>query len=104
MIGVAGTSPAMTAYWGMRRLRNRLRLAQTLDQRRAQQERTRLHRILGGAAQFVLITLAHRRVGLGEQALVADGLRLRVLDRDVAALALVAVEHILAGLAAQESR
>src|ERR1700722_488274 len=82
-------------------LRDRLRLAQTLDQRRAQQERPRSHRVVRGATQLVLILLTHLRIGLGEQALVADGLGLRVLDRDVAALALVAVEHVLVGLAAQ---
>jgi len=41
----------------------------------------RPHRVLGGAAQLVLIAFAHRGGLLGEQVLVADGLRLGVAWR-----------------------
>src|SRR5262249_46514248 len=80
-----------------------LRLAQAFDQRRAQQEGARELRILGGAAQLVVIARPHGGILLGQQLLVADGLRLRVLQRDVAALARVAVELILGEVAAQDA-
>src|SRR5713226_864371 len=69
--------------------RNLLGLAQALDQRRPQQERARELRVLRRTAQLVVILPAHRRVLFGQQPLVADGLRLRVLHGDVTALALV---------------
>ena len=51
-----------------------------------------------------MIALAHGGVALGEQPLVADGLRLGVLHRDVPALPLVAVELGFVGFAAQDAR
>ena len=50
-----------------------------------------------------MIAFTHRGVILGEQALVADGLRLGVLNSHVAALAFVAVENFLALFAAAAS-
>src|SRR6266852_5553993 len=82
--------------------RNPFRLTQTFDERRPQQECPRPHRILGGAAQLVLIAFTHRGVLLGQQPLVADGLRLGMLNSNVAALPFVAVENFLALFAAQD--
>src|SRR5215475_533329 len=78
------------------------RLVQALDERSAQQECPRPRRVLGGAAQLVLIAFAHRGVPLGEQPLVSHGLRLGVLNRDVTPLAFVAVESFLALFATQD--
>ena len=50
-----------------------------------------------------MVFSTHRGVLFGQHALVADGLGLRVLERDVAPLALVAVEHLLTGLAPQDA-
>src|SRR6516162_6302957 len=77
-----------------------LGFAQALDERGAQQKGAREFRVFCGAAQFVVVLLVHCRILLGEQALVANGLRLGVLERDVAALALIAVEDLLADLLA----
>src|SRR5262245_22630778 len=82
--------------------RDALGLALALDQRAAQQEGARQLGIFRRAAQLVVVFLAHRRILLRQQALVANSLRLRVLHGDVAALALVAVEHVVAGFAAQD--
>ncbi len=49
--------------------------------------------------KLVVVLAAHRGVLLGQQPLVADGLRLGVLHRHVPALALVAVEHVVVGFA-----
>src|SRR5262249_39628993 len=68
--------------------RNLLRFAQALDQRGAQQKSARELGIFRGPAQLLVIPLAHRGVLFRQQPLVADCLRLRVLERDVAALAL----------------
>src|SRR6516162_3130879 len=81
---------------------NPLGFAQALDQGAAQQEGARELWIFRGPAQLVVVALADRGVLLRQQSLVADGLRLRVLQRDVPALALVAVEHLLANFPAQD--
>src|SRR5262249_28037518 len=65
-----------------RSLFDALRLAEALDQRGAQQEGARELRIFRGSPQLVVVFLPHRRILLHQHALVADGLRLRVLDRD----------------------
>src|SRR5215467_15559334 len=75
---------------------NPLGFAQALDQGAAQQEGACELGVFRGAAQLVVVALAHRGVLLRQQPLVADGLRLRVLQSDVTALALIAVEHLLA--------
>src|SRR5436853_5777847 len=67
--------------------RDRFRLAQAFDQRRAQEKGAREFWVLRSAAQLVVVLLAHGRVLLREHALVADGLGLGVLQRDMAALA-----------------
>src|SRR5215813_1502137 len=71
---------------------------QAFDQGTAQQKCTRKLGVLGGPVQLLVILAAHRRVFLGQHTLVADRLRLRVLKRDVTALPLVAVEHLVADL------
>src|SRR5262249_54316288 len=81
--------------------RNLLRFAQALDQRGAQQKSARELGIFRGPAQLLVIPLAHRGVLFRQQPLVADCLRLRVLERDVAARALVAVEPLCARFPAQ---
>src|SRR5262249_56885848 len=86
-----------------RRSRDPLGLAQALDQRRAQEEGGAELGVLRGAAQLVVVLAAHGRVLFRQQALVADGLRLGVLQGDVPALALVAVEHVRIGLAAEDA-
>src|SRR5262249_39325509 len=73
---------------------NPLGFAQALDQGAAQQEGARELGVFRGPAQFLVVALAHRGVLFRQQTFVADGLRLRVLQRDVPALALVAVEHL----------
>ena len=50
-----------------------------------------------------MVALADRRIALLQQPLVADGLRLGVLDRDMPALPLVAVELRRVGFAAQDA-
>src|SRR5262245_16684950 len=79
-----------------------LGFAQALDQGAAQQKGARTRGILRRAAQLVVVLLAHGRVLLSQEALVADGLRLRVLQGDVTALALVAVEQVLLSFPAQD--
>src|SRR5262245_16856148 len=74
---------------------NPLGFAQALDQGAAQQERARELGVFRGPAQLIVVALAHCGVLFRQQTLVADGLRLRVLQGDVPALALVAVEHLL---------
>src|SRR5919197_6119029 len=69
---------------------NALGFAQALDQRRAQEKRARKLGVFRGPAQFVVVVLAHRRIFFCQKPLVADGLRLGVLQCDVPALALVA--------------
>src|SRR5262252_9612861 len=81
---------------------NPLGFAQALDQGAAQQEGARKLGIFRGPPQLVVIALAYRGVLLRQQPLVADGLRLRVLQRDVTALALIAVEHLLADFPPQD--
>src|SRR5215468_6372238 len=81
---------------------NPLGFAQALDQGAAQQEGARKLGIFRGPPQLVVIALAYRGVLLRQQPLVADGLRLRVLQRDVSALTLVAVEHLLADFPPQD--
>src|SRR5262249_15932173 len=91
------TSRITPAY----RLPDPFRLTQAFDELSPQQVRPRPRRVLGGAAQLVVAAFAYRRVLLGEEALVADGLGLGVLDGHVATLAFVAVENFLSPLAAQ---
>ena len=79
-------------------------LAHAVDERGAQQIGPGEIRVGRGAAELVMIAPAHGRVALLEKTAVADGLRLGVLHRDVAALALVAVELLLARIAAQDAR
>src|SRR5262245_59961879 len=79
-----------------------LGFAQALDPGGAQQKGARERGVLRGAAQLVVVLLAHGRVLFGQEALVADGLRLRVLHGDVTALALVALEHVVRGFPAQD--
>src|SRR5215831_20270469 len=81
---------------------NPLGFAQAFDQGAAQQEGACELGIFRGSAQLVVIALAYRGVLLRQQPLVADGLRLRVLQRDVSALTLVAVEHLLADFPPQD--
>src|ERR1051326_9365938 len=81
-------------------LRDRFGLAQTFEQRGAQQKFAGEFRILGGAAKLIVVTLAHRRIALGQEPLVADGLRLRMRYRNMAALPLIAVEHAFIRFAA----
>ena len=59
--------------------------------------------IFGLPAQLVVVALAHRRVALLQQPLVADGLRLGVLDRHVPPLPFVAVELVVIRLAVQDA-
>src|SRR5215510_534627 len=61
-------------------------------------------RVVCGPTQLVEICRAHRWVALLHQALVGDGLGLDVGDGGVPALAVVAVEHFLSGLALDHSR
>src|SRR5580693_10684932 len=82
--------------------RNRVGFAQALEQRRAQQILARQRRIVRGPAQVVVIALPYRRILLSQKSFVAHGLRLRMRDGDVAALALVAVEHAVIGFAARD--
>src|SRR5439155_11017068 len=82
--------------------RDALRLAQALDKRRAQQESPCQLGVFRRAAQLVVVLSAHGRVLLGQQPLVANGLRLRVLHGDVAALALVAVKQVVARFSTQD--
>src|ERR1043166_3574886 len=84
-------------------LQNPLRLAQAVEQRGAQQELARQRRVFGLAAQLVVIAPAHRGIALFKEPLVADGLRLGVLDRHVAALPLVPVEFFLIGRTMQDA-
>src|SRR5580692_12253404 len=79
---------------------NRVGFAQALEQRRAQQILARQYRIVSGPAQFIVVALPYRRILLGQKFFVAHGLRLRVRDGDMAALALVAIEHAIVGFAA----
>ena len=60
-------------------------------------------RVVGGAPQLVVVALAHGGIVFLQQPLVADGLRLGVLDGDMPALPRVAVEHVLVGFAAQDA-
>ena len=82
---------------------NLLGLAQAFEQRRPQQELARQRRIFGLAPQLVVVAPAHRRIALLQQPLVADGLRLGVLDRDMPALPFVAVELRFVGFAVQDA-
>src|SRR5262245_41427219 len=76
-------SVAMTRAAIGKALGNLLGLPQALDQGAAQQEFARQLRVLGGAAQLIVVAPAHGWVALLQEPLVADGLRLRVLDRHV---------------------
>src|SRR5499433_3841391 len=97
MAGVPPRTPAYSPPAPFARLQscNSLGFAQALDQGAAQQERARKLGVFRGPAQLIVVALADRGVLLRQQPLVADGLRLRVLQGDVPALALVAVEHLL---------
>src|SRR5690348_16994982 len=86
----------------MRRLSDRFGFAQAFEQRGAQQKLAGELRVLRGAPQLVVITLTHCRIALGQQPLVTDGLRLRVCQCDMTALALVAVEDVVIRLAARD--
>src|SRR5262245_66337888 len=97
MAGVPPRTPAYSppAPFARPQSCNPLGFAQALDQGAAQQERARELGVFRGSAQFLVVALADRGGLLRQQPLVADGLRLRVLQGDVPALALVAVEHLL---------
>src|SRR5215510_13352993 len=77
-------------------------LAQALDQGGAEQEGARKLRVFRSPAQLLVVLLAYRRILLCQHALVADGLGLGVLERDMAALPFVAIEHLVAHLLAQD--
>src|SRR5216683_3271035 len=81
---------------------NALGFAQALDQGAAQQEGACELGIFRGPAQLVVVAPAYRGILLRQQPLVADGLRLRVLQRDVLALPLIAVEQLLADFPPQD--
>src|SRR5580700_2484844 len=81
--------------------RNRVGFPQALEQRRAQQILARQFWIFRGPAQVVVVALPDRRILLGQKSLVAHGLRLRMRNSDMAALALVAIEHAVVGFLAR---
>src|SRR5260370_9543886 len=75
---------------------NLLGFAQAFDQRGAQQKGACQLGIFRGPAQLLVVARAHRKILLRQQALVTNGLRLRVANRGLAPLPLLTVEPLLA--------